>query len=383
MAAAPPAIPFNRPADAPRAGAYLEQVLSSGRLSGDGPFTERASELLSARLDGAGVLLTPSCTHALEMSALLLDVGPGDEVVLPAFTFPSTATAFALRGATLRFADIDPQTWSMGPAQVAAVITDATRVVVAVHYGGVGCDPAGLAALCEERGVALVEDAAQGLFARAAGRPLGTFGALGALSFHETKNVTAGEGGALILGDGALRQRAEVIREKGTNRAMFFRGEVDKYTWRDLGSSWLPSELQAALLVAQLEAADGFQERRQRVWGIYAEEIGPHAARLGIELQGIPAEVEHPAHLFGLLAPQRERRAALLVELRKAGIHATSHFEPLHRAPAAGPLAAAAELPTTDDVASRIVRLPLHTHITDDDARGVAHALIVATENQA
>jgi dTDP-4-amino-4,6-dideoxygalactose transaminase len=370
------AIPLTRPARAPRELAYLEQALAAGHLQGDGAFTARAVEHLSMLLDGAAVLLTTSCTHALELAALLFDLGPGDEVVLPSFTFPSTANAFALRGCRLRFADVDPTTWSAELPQIEAALTPATRAVVTMGYGGVQRDLLALAHLCRTRGLPLVEDAAHGLFARQGGRALGTVGALGALSFHATKNVTCGEGGALVVNDRALLARAEVLREKGTDRARFLRGEVAAYRWQDVGSSLLPSELLAAVLCAHLEHAPATQAARHAAAAVYTDLLGEAAPRLGWTLQAVPAHVAGSAHLFAVLLPPGCERAAVVAAMRRRGVVVAGHYEPLHLAPAARACADAATLPVTEDIARRLLRLPLHPGVSVEDARHIARALI-------
>ncbi|HTE53911.1 MAG TPA: dTDP-4-amino-4,6-dideoxygalactose transaminase [Kofleriaceae bacterium] len=369
-------LPFARHVAAPGEAALVAEALASGHVSGDGPFTARAGELLAERL-GAGVLLTTSCTHALELAGLLLGVGRGDEVVLPSFTFSSTANAFALRGAVVRFADVDPGTFSMEWAQLEAALTPRTRVVVAMAYGGVMRDLAAIAEGCAARGIALVEDAAHGLFASAGGRPVGTFGRLGALSFHATKNVSCGEGGAIVLNDASLAERAVILREKGTDRTRFLRGEVDKYTWQEVGSSYLPSDLLAAVLVAQLEHAEASQARRHAIWDVYRAALAPRAAELGLGLQVIPPGVAHPAHVFAVTLPARIDRASLLRGVRESGVAVVSHYEPLHLAPAH---AGRERLPVTEDVAARLIRLPLHAAMSEDDAARVAAALLAALE---
>jgi dTDP-4-amino-4,6-dideoxygalactose transaminase len=370
-------VPFVKHVSGPDELAYVGRVLASGHASGDGPFTARATEMLCSQLGvrEGGVLLTTSCTHALELAALLLRIEPGDEVVMPSFTFSSTANAFALRGAVLRFADLDPGTLSMELPQLEAAVTGRTRAVVTVPYGGVMRDMGAIREFCASRSIALVEDAAHALFASAEGRPFGTFGAIAALSFHATKNVSCGEGGAIILNDASLREPALVLREKGTNRARFLRGEVDKYTWQGVGSSYLPSDVLAAILVAQLENAQATQAQRQRIWRAYREVLAPRAAELGLGLQEIPDLVVHPAHLFVVLAPPGFDRGAILRGIRDTGALAVSHYEPLHRAPAH---AGREELPVTDDVAPRLIRLPIHAAMSEDDAIRVARALLAA-----
>jgi dTDP-4-amino-4,6-dideoxygalactose transaminase len=368
-------IPFARHTPATNELRYVGQALSAGLTSGDGAFTRRASALLAEQVGGAPVLLTTSCTHALEMQALVLGVAAGDEVVMPSYTFSSTANAFALRGATIRFADVSAGSWSMGPDQVEPLLSARTRVVVAVAYNGVSERLGELEALCRARGVTLVIDAAQAFGAAHRGRPVASFGAMAALSFHATKNLSCGEGGALILNEPTLRHTAEMIREKGTDRGSFLRGEIDKYTWRCVGSSYLPSEVNAAMLTAQLEEAAVIQRRRHAAWSTYRAALMPQASRHGIALQQIPDDDAHPAHLFGLLAPTPAARAALLTRLAARGIKAASHYEPLHRAPAH---AGSEELPNTDAVATRIVRLPLHGAVDATVAARIADALLAA-----
>lgn len=366
---------FSRHVCAPAELAYLQAALEGGPVCGDGPFCERAAALLRGLCGGAPVLLAPSGTAALELAALLLQVAPGDEVLMPSFTFSSTANAFALRGARLRFVDVDPGTWSMEAEQVGAALGPQTRFVVAVPYGGVQRDLPGLQRLCEAHGVPLIVDAAHALFASASGRPVASFGRLATLSFHATKNVSCGEGGALVVNDPELLDDALILREKGTDRTLFLRGQVDRYTWRAVGGSYVLSDLAAAVLVAQLEHAEQLQARRHAVWTTYAEALAPHAVRLDYRLQEIPAGCEHPAHAFGLvLAPSRDREA-LLHRLAAAGVPAVSHFEPLHRAPAH---AGDEQLLVTDAVAGGLFRLPLHAGLSIDDAAAVVDRLLRA-----
>jgi dTDP-4-amino-4,6-dideoxygalactose transaminase len=377
--ARPPVIYFSRHLPAPDEIELVRQALEAGHGSGDGTFTARARERRSELHAGAPVLLTTSCTHALELAALALGLGPEDEVVMPSFTFPSTANAFALRGCTLRFADIEPETLSMELPQLRAALTPRTRLVVTVAYGGVMRDPEALAAECKARGIHLVEDNAHGLFAKFRGRALGTFGDLSALSFHATKNISMGEGGALVLNRRELLERAEILREKGTNRARFLRGQVDKYTWQGLGSSYLPSDILAAVLVAQLEHATISQARRLRIWNIYREAFEPQVGRLGVGLQAIPSGCSHPAHVFVVLLPEkRVDRSALLSRLWERGVTAVSHYEPLHLAP--GCRSTTESLPTTESIAPRLVRLPLYAGLSDEDAQTVVRAFMEELE---
>jgi dTDP-4-amino-4,6-dideoxygalactose transaminase len=374
-------IPFNRYEPAPHAAENLAQVLAGGHLSGDGPFTRMATARIRDALDGADVLLTTSGTHSLELAALVARIGPDDEVVMPSFTFSSTAAAFALRGARVRFADIDPGTLSMERPQLEAACTPATTAVCMMPYGGVMRDPGEIAGFCNERGLQVFEDAAHAIFARSSGRPFGTFGRLATLSFHNTKNVSGGEAGALVVnGAPEAFALAQVLREKGTNRAAFLRGEVDKYTWREVGSSYLPSELVAAVLAAELAGAAEKQANRHAAWQAYRERLDPLRARYGLRMQEIPPTVEHPAHVFAIILPASIDRTALLGLLRANGVQAAWHYEPLHRAVAHDRLRAAAgrdreELPVTDAVAPSLLRLPLYGTITLEEVDAVIRAV--------
>lgn len=360
-------LPFNRPATIGRELEYIADVIQNARLSGDGPFTARCHQILEALHPGARALLTTSGTHALEMAALLLDIGPGDEVIVPSFTFVSTVNAFVLRGATPVFADIRPDTLNVDVSTVAPLIGPRTKAIVVVHYAGVGCDMAPLVELAASHGIPLVEDAAHALFGHYRGTPLGTFGTFAALSFHETKNITCGEGGALLINDPVWMTRAEIVREKGTNRTQFARGQQSKYTWIDLGSSWLPSELLAAFLCAQLEARDRIQMRRQAIWRRYQEELADWGSATGVRLPTIPHDCQHPAHLFYLIAPTDADRRHLLQWLREADILAVSHYEPLHTAEMAQRLGVAPRhCPVTEHVAPKLLRLPLFIDLTPD-----------------
>lgn len=359
------AIPFTRPHRTGREAALVGDALGGDHWRGDGPYTARASAMLSPLVGGGRVLLTTSCTHALEMSALLLGAAPGDEVIVPSFTFVSTASAFALRGARIVFADVDPRTLCLDPADVARKVTPRTRAVVVVHYAGVAADLDGLAAA---RGAAaLVEDNAHSLLGAWRGRPLGSFGALATQSFHDTKNLSCGEGGALVLNDPAFHERAEIIREKGTNRARFFRGEVDKYTWVDLGSSYLPSDLLAAILVAQLERADATQASRHRAWARYHAELAPWAQRHGVQQPHVPVPAAHAAHIYWLRVRDLATRQALIGHLAAAGIQATFHYQPLHLSEVGRKAGGQpGDCPVSELVADTLVRLPLYTDLDDD-----------------
>ncbi|MGD9702365.1 MAG: dTDP-4-amino-4,6-dideoxygalactose transaminase [Acidimicrobiia bacterium] len=355
-------IPFNRPPASPELAARLAEVASSGHHSGDGPMTRRAADLLAKYYpDAATILLTTSCTHALELSALTLDIRPGDEVIVPAFTFVSTANAFALRGARIRFAEILPDTLCVDPASVDALVTDRTRVIVPVHYAGVACELLRITAIASRVGAIVVEDNAHGLFAGVDGRPLGTFGSMSTLSFHETKNISAGEGGALVINDPALVPAAEIAREKGTNRSQFFRGMVDKYTWVGLGSSWLPSEFTAAVLVAALENAEVTQAARQRIWSTYHSCLSDWATTEGVRLPVVPPNCEQPAHIFYLLMPDLDARTRLIAHLADQRVQAVFHYVPLDTSPYGTELRGDdPDCPISRDVSERLVRLPLY-----------------------
>ncbi|MBT9255921.1 dTDP-4-amino-4,6-dideoxygalactose transaminase [Phycicoccus sp. MAQZ13P-2] len=368
---------FTAPYRTGREAELLAEVLASPMWHGDGVFTRAAEELLRGRVGGGSVHLTPSCTHALELAAVLLDLGPGDEVVCPSFTFTSTATAIAIRGATPVFVDVRPDTLNLDVDAVEAALTARTRAVFVVHYGGVAADVDRLRALCDTRGLALVEDNAHGLGGAWQGRPLGSFGTFATQSFHDTKNVTSGEGGALVVNDPVFRARAEVVREKGTDRSRFLRGEVDRYTWQDQGSSYLPSELQAAVLVAQLEAFDEIQARRHRVWGRYAAELAPWADEHGVRQMLVPDGASHPAHLYHLVLPSPADQAGLIRHLGRREVSAVFHYQPLDSSPAGRRLGRTPSPCTvTADVAARLVRLPLHAGLTETDVDRVVDAVL-------
>lgn len=370
-------VPFNRPYVVGTELRYVAQAMAAGHISGDGAFTARCSEELRRRTGSPATLLTTSCTHALEMAGLLLDLQSGDEVIMPSYTFVSTANAFALRGAVPVFVDIRPDTLNIDELAIAAAITERTRAIVVVHYAGVACEMDSILDVARRAGIPVVEDNAHGLGGTYRGRPLGSLGALGTLSFHETKNVQCGEGGALLVNDEELLPRAEVLREKGTNRSRFFRGEVDKYTWVDHGSSYLPSDMLAGYLLGQLEAFDQIQDRRTDLWRTYARELAGWAQSNDVGLPQVPAHVEHPAHLFYVLLPDLARRTAFLAHLRRAGVHAVFHYVPLHSSPqgravgrTAGPCG------VTADVSDRLARLPLHTGLTADEQQRVLEATL-------
>jgi dTDP-4-amino-4,6-dideoxygalactose transaminase len=321
-------------------------------------------------------LLTTSCTHALEMAALLLDLGPGDDVIVPSFTFVSSVNSFVLRGARPVFADIRPDTLNIDERHLEQLVTARTRAIVVVHYAGVGCDMDVIGQLAERVGAAVIEDNAHGLFGRYKGRNLGTFGSMAALSFHETKNLTCGEGGALLLNDPSIYARAEIVREKGTDRSKFFRGEVDKYGWVDRGSSYLPSDVLAALLAAQLEDAPGIQTARQRVWSRYESRLADWAVSRAIVLPTVPSWCDQSFHMFYVLLPSGERREQLVAHLKERGILAVSHYQPLHNSTMGRALGGRpGDCPVTEDIADRILRLPFYTNMTNDEQEAVIAAL--------
>lgn len=356
----PTMIPFNRPSANGAELEYIHQVLAAGHLSGDGAFTKRCHAMLEAITGTPKALLTTSCTAALDMAALLLDVRPGDEVIMPSYTFVSTANAFALRGAVPVFVDIDDRTLGLDATILQGAITSRTRCIVPVHYAGVACEMDAICELAKRYGLSVVEDAAQGLGATFRGTPLGTMGQLGALSFHETKNVICGEGGALLVNDVGFAERAEIIREKGTNRSAFFRGDVDKYTWVDLGSSFLPSEVLAAFLCAQLERVEKITAERHAIWNAYHEAFADLEAQGRVRRPRIPADREHNAHMYYLLVAGLEERSALLAALRARGVRAVHHYVPLHSSPAGRRYGRAhGALRVTDAVSERLLRLPL------------------------
>ena len=353
-------IPFNKPYMTGGELANIAEAHRSGHLSGDGPFTRGCHHELQRLCTVPKALLTHSCTAALEMAALLLDLKPGDEVIMPSFTFVSTANAFALRGATPVFVDIRPDTLNLNESLVEAAITSRTRAICVVHYAGVACEMDAILAIAARHGLKVIEDAAQGIYSSYRGKPLGGIGDYGCLSFHETKNVISGEGGALLIRDSTNAERAEIIREKGTNRSRFLRGQVDKYTWVDVGSSYLPSELLAAFLRAQLDHGEEITQRRLAIWNRY------HAWAESYEQQGllrrptVPEHCQHNAHMYYLLMPSLDLRSAFIEQMRDSGIHCVFHYVSLHRSPAGLEYGRAhGDLRVTDTISDTLVRLPL------------------------
>jgi dTDP-4-amino-4,6-dideoxygalactose transaminase len=371
-------IPFNRANFDGRELEYLQQAISGGHVSGNGPFTRQVEEELERRLGGnSRVLLTTSCTHALEMAAVLLDLSPGDEVIVPSYTFVTTAGAFVLHGATPVFVDVDEATLNIDPAAVEAAITERTRAVVAVHYGGVSAAMDQLVPLCEAHGLTLIEDNAHGLFGTFAGRPLGTFGALATQSFHETKNITCGEGGALVVNNADLVSRAEILREKGTDRSRFLRGQVDKYTWVDLGSSWVLSDLLAGVLLGQLERFESIQTRRHVIWDRYASELHDWATQRGVRLPHVPDDRGHTAHVFFLRLQDIDVRDRFIMHLRDRDILAVFHYQPLHQSEMGVKCGRqAGGCPVSEDAADTLVRLPLYASLTPAEQARVIDAVL-------
>ncbi len=369
-------IPFNRASLCGNELTYITQTLDQGHISGDGVFTKKCHQLLEQTLGVPKALLTTSCTHALEMAALLLDIQAGDEVIIPSFTFVSTVNAFVLRGARPVFIDIRPDTLNLDETQLERLITSRTRAIVPVHYAGVGCEMDAIMEIAARHGIPVVEDNAHGLFGKYKGRYLGTFGCLATQSFHETKNFTCGEGGALLINDPEYIERAEILREKGTNRSRFFRGQVDKYTWVDVGSSYLPSEILAAFLYAQLEAREQVQGRRREIWEYYAEHLGDWAAENDVRLPVVPDHCEQAYHMFYLLLPSLEVRQALIEHLKAQGILSVFHYLPLHLSDMGRQFGGKpGDCPVTENVSDRLVRLPFFTALEKFDQKRVCQTI--------
>ena len=368
-------IPFNRPSFAGNEQAYMADAIHLGHASGDGAYTRKCHAYLEEALGVPKALLTTSCTHALEMAALLLNLTEGDEVIVPSFTFVSTVNAFILRGARPVFIDIRSDTLNMDEWQLEGLISERTRAIVPVHYAGVACAMDTIMEIAGRHGVPVVEDNAHALFGKFKGRYLGTFGALATQSFHETKNFTCGEGGALLINDPQYIERAEVIREKGTNRSRFFRGQVDKYTWVDIGSSYLPSDILAAFLFAQLSRRDQIQAKRRQIWLTYEERLAGWAAANGVRLPIVPAECEQVYHMFYLLLPTLADRQRLIAHLKERNIIAVFHYLPLHRSPMGQRWPQPADCPVTDDASDRLLRLPFYNDFSVADQDRVIAAI--------
>ncbi|MEB3195569.1 MAG: dTDP-4-amino-4,6-dideoxygalactose transaminase [Candidatus Sericytochromatia bacterium] len=353
-------IPFNRPYTTGREIEYIQEAIANGHLSGNGPFTKRVEGWFEAFLSAPRVLLTHSCTAALEMCAILADLQPGDEVIMPSYTFVSTANAFVLRGAVPVFVDIRPDTLNLDENLIEAAITPRTRAIVVVHYAGVACQMDVIRDIADRHQLLLIEDAAQALHAFFQDKPLGSWGHLAAFSFHETKNIQAGEGGALVINDPRFVERAEIIREKGTDRSRFFKGLVDKYTWVDVGSSYLPSELNAAFLWAQLEEAEHLTQFRINLWNHYQDALHPFSITQGVQLPSPPETCRHNAHIFWILLRDARQRDDLLTTLASEQVQAVFHYVPLHDSKAGRRLARThGDLHVTESISPRLLRLPL------------------------
>ena len=370
------AIPFNHPFLSGNEISYMHKALENGRISGDGIFTNKCSTLMEETLNVPKVLLTTSCTHALEMAAILLDVKPGDEIIVPSFTFVSTVNAFVLRGARPVFIDVRPDTLNLDETRLEPLITSRTKAIVPVHYAGVGCEMDAILEIAGRYNIAVVEDNAHGLFGKYRGKWLGTFGCMATQSFHETKNITCGEGGALLINEPRYIERAEIIREKGTDRSRFFRGQVDKYSWVDIGSSYLPSDILAAFLCAQLEKWESIQERRKEIWEYYYNNLKEWAKEPEVALPVVPDQCEQAYHMFYMLMPSLEQRQALIAHLKAQGIMAVFHYLPLHLSTMGQGFGGNPEdCPITQYVSDRLVRLPFYNGLTKDDQARVVEAI--------
>ncbi len=370
-------VDFNRPITVGNEFEYMRQAMQNVHISGDGAFTKKCHAFLESELGVNKALLTTSCTHALEMSAILLDIKPGDEVIIPDFTFVSTVNAFVLRGAKPVFVDVRPDTLSLDESKLEAAITPRTRAIVPVHYAGVGCEMDSIMDIAKRHKIAVVEDNAHGLFGKYKGKFLGTFGSLATQSFHETKNFSCGEGGALLINDPFLAERAEIVREKGTNRSRFFRGQVDKYTWVDIGSSYLPSDLLAAFLYAQFEQREKIQSHRKNVWNMYDVALKDWADKNGVQLPTIPEDREQAYHMFYMLLPNLDLRQKLIMYLRERGIYSVFHYLPLHLSDMGQSFGySAGDCPVTEQVSDRLIRLPFYNDLTSADQEQVIDTIM-------
>ena len=369
-------IPFNRPTNVGNELEYIQQAIQSSHLSGDGSFTKKSHAILEQAMNVPKALLTTSCTHALEMSALLLELKEGDEVIVPSFTFVSTINAFVLRGAKAVFADVRPDTLNLDESKLEALITPKTRAIVVVHYAGVGCEMDAIMGIANRHHIPVIEDNAHGLFGKYKGKDLGTFGVMATQSFHETKNLTSGEGGALLINDEKYFEDAEILREKGTNRSRFFRGQVDKYTWVNLGSSYLPSEILAAHLLAQLEKREEIQSARKKIWETYYKELADWAEENHVQMPFVPAHCEQTYHMFYMLFPNLEARTRAIAHLKERGIQAVFHYLPLHLSPMGEKYGGkVGDCPVTEQISDQLIRLPFYTNMTEDEQKTVINAL--------
>jgi dTDP-4-amino-4,6-dideoxygalactose transaminase len=372
----PTRIPFNKPFIAGKELFYIAQAVTLGNIAGDGHFTHQCSRLLEERFGIHRVLMTPSCTAALEMAAQLCELGPGDEVILPSFTFVSTANAVVRLGARPVFVDVRPDTLNLDDSLVEEAVTDRTRAIFPVHYAGMACEMDRIGTVARKYGLRVVEDAAQGVNAFYEGQALGSIGELATYSFHETKNYICGEGGALCVNAPELVERAEILRDKGTNRKQFFRGQVDKYTWVDVGSSYVPSEICCAFLYAQLEQLDAISERRRRIYQLYDEQLRPLEAEGLLRLPRVPENCTGNYHLYYVLLRDLKARQSLIEHLRGHGIHAVFHYVPLHSSPMGLKLGyRAGQLPVTEDLSDRLLRLPFYYDLTEDDQAEVVRRI--------
>ncbi len=370
-------IPFNRPPFTGKELSYMKQAIESAHLSGDGSFTKKCHAILEQTLGIPKALLTTSCTHALEMAALLLDIQPGDEVIIPSFTFVSTVNAFVLRGARPKFADIRPDTLNIDEQQVERLITEKTKALVVVHYAGVGCEMDGILDLARNHKISIVEDNAHGLFGKYKGKYLGSFGSMATQSFHETKNISCGEGGALLINDPNYFERAEIIREKGTNRSRFFRGLVDKYSWVDIGSSYLPSDLLAAYLYAQLESRQKIQEKRKKIWEHYHLSLRDWSLANNVRQPVIPEYCDQAYHMYYLLLPSLEKRQEFIARLKEANILSVFHYLPLHLSEMGLRFGGKpGQCPHTEDLSDRLVRLPFYYSLEKADLDRVIETIL-------
>ena len=370
-------IPFNKPFIAPKELDYIRQAVEDYHISGDGHFTKACNQFLEDVLGVKKALLTTNCTHALEMAALLLNLKEGDEVIVPSFTFVSTINAFVLRGAKPKFVDIRPDTLNIDENLIEAAITEHTKAIFVVHYAGVGCEMDAIMDIAQRHNLAVVEDNAHGLFGKYKGRLLGTFGSLATQSFHETKNFSCGEGGALIINDPDLVERAEIIREKGTNRSRFFRGQIDKYSWVDVGSSYLPSDILAGMLFSHFEEADFIQNKRKQLWDTYAAQLNGWAEQNSVRLPSIPNYCEQSYHMFYLLMPDLDTRQRFIQYLKENDILAVFHYVPLHTADMGTFFGyQAGDLPVTEEYSDRLVRLPFYNSLSEAEQQQVINTIL-------
>lgn len=372
-------IPFNKATITKSDQQFLQQAIDNGHTAGNGTFTKLSEELISSKVGAKKTLLTTSCTHSLEMAALLLNLNPGDEVIVPSFTFVSTASAFALFGATPVFVDSDEATLNIDPDLVERAITSKTRAICVVHYGGIACDMQRILGIANAHNLVVIEDNAHGLFAKYNGEYLGTFGALATQSFHETKNLTCGEGGALLINDGSLIERAEILREKGTDRSKFLRGQVDKYTWVDIGSSWIMSDMLAAVLYGQLQRNDEIQSQRMAIWNRYQSELSVWAQKFGVRTPHVPDNCEHTGHVFHLRFDEGHIRDRFIAHLREREISAVFHYQPLHLSHVGRKYGGFdGQCPVSEKAGDCLVRLPLFNAMTDDEQSRVIEAVLTS-----